>query len=105
MNSDYKVGIQRHNQEIDKNRYILDKIINCIQFCGKYNIPLKSHDKNINLIIKSIFLAVVELYKDLDISLRSHFENSKVFKGTSKIIQNDLLDCIILVARKHILLE
>lgn len=52
-----------------------------------------------------VFLGVIELCKDLDVSLRSHFENSKVFKGTSKTIQNDLLDCILLVARNQILLE
>ncbi|VVC41002.1 Domain of unknown function DUF4371 [Cinara cedri] len=105
MDSGYKVGIQRHNQEVDKNRYILDKIQNCIQFYGKHNLPLRSHDKKINSNNKVIFLGVVELCKDLDISLRSNFENSKVFKGTSKIIQNNLLDCILLVARKKILLE
>lgn len=105
IDSGYKIRIQRHNEEIDKNRYILEKILNCIKFCGQHNLPLRGHNEKINSNNKGVFLGVIELCKDLDVSLRSHFENSKVFKGTSKTIQNDLLDCILLVARNQILLE
>jgi hypothetical protein len=105
MNSGYKVGIQRHNREIKENRYILDKILNCIEFCEKYNLPLSGHEEKINSTNKGVFPSVVYLCKNLDISLGSHFENSKVFKRTSKSKQNDLLNCILLIARKQILLE
>ncbi|XP_025410376.1 zinc finger MYM-type protein 1-like [Sipha flava] len=105
IDSGYKIRIQRHNEEIDKNRYILEKILNCIKFCGQHNLPLRGHNEKINSNNKGVFLGVIELCKNLDVSLRSHFENSKVFKGTSKTIQNDLLDCILLVTRKQILLE
>jgi len=35
MNTGYKIGIQRRNKEVDKNRYTLEKILNCIK-CGKH---------------------------------------------------------------------
>lgn len=41
----------------------------------------------------------------MDPNLRDHFQNSVVFKGTSKIIENELLDCILTVARNQILME
>jgi len=41
MNTGYKIGVQRHNEEVDENRYILDEILNCIKFRGKHN-PLKT---------------------------------------------------------------
>lgn len=89
MNTGYKIGIQRHNGEVDKNRYILDKIVNCIKFCGKHNLPLRGHNEKISSINKGVFLGAIELCKDLYVNLRSHYENSKVFKRTSKAIQND----------------
>jgi hypothetical protein len=105
IDSGYTIWIQRHNEEIDKNRYILETILNCIKFCGQHNLPLRDPIEKINFNNKGVFIGVTESCKDLDVSLRGHFENSKVFKGTSKTIQNDLLDCILLVARKQILLE
>jgi len=35
MNTGYKVGIQRHNEEFDKNCYILDKILNYYKMLWK----------------------------------------------------------------------
>lgn len=36
IDSNYKLSTQRHNELVNKNRYILDRIINCITFCRKY---------------------------------------------------------------------
>lgn len=43
----YKIGIQRHNELVDKNRYVLDKILNCIKCCGKHELPLRGHDERL----------------------------------------------------------
>lgn len=48
MNSGFKIGIQRHNEEIDKNHYNLDKILKCIKCYKKHNLPLRGHDESIN---------------------------------------------------------
>ena len=73
IDSGYTIRIQRHNEEIDKNRYILEKILNCIKFCGQHNLPLRDPNDFNN---KGVFIGVIESCKDLDVSLRSHFENS-----------------------------
>lgn len=72
IDSGYKIIIQRHNELIDKNRYVLDKILKCIICCGK-----------------------LDLCTELDSNLRDHFENPTVFKETLKTIQNDLLDPVL----------
>lgn len=37
--------------------------------------------------------------------LKEHIENATVFKGTSKTVQNELLDCMLSVVREHIITE
>lgn len=54
---------------------------------------------------QGVFRGLINLCSDLDPNLRDNFINSVVFKGTSKIIQNELLDFILTVARNNILTE
>ena len=37
--------------------------------------------------------------------LKEHLENATVFKGTSKTVQNERLDCMLSVVREHIIKE
>ncbi|KAL4126426.1 hypothetical protein QTP88_010648 [Uroleucon formosanum] len=101
----YKIGIQRHNELVDKNRYVLDKILNCIKCCGKHELPLRGHDEKTSSKNQGVFRGILDLCIDLDSSLRDHFEKSTVFRGTSKTIQNDLLDSILSVCRNKIVNE
>jgi len=104
----YELEIQRHNEQIEKNRYILEKYLKCVQFCGKYNLPLKDRGDNNTMTFENkcgVFLGAVELCKDCDVSLRCYLENSTSINWTSMKIHDDLLDCIFLVARQKILSE
>ena len=49
-----------------------------------------------------IFRGLLEFAGKLEESLKSYFMKSTVFKGTSKTIQNELLDCILEVCRDEI---
>ena len=42
----YQNSIQRHNNQVEKNRYILSKIINCLKFCGSFELALRCHDES-----------------------------------------------------------
>ncbi|KAE9522185.1 hypothetical protein AGLY_017445 [Aphis glycines] len=101
----YKISIQRHNELVDKNRYVLDKILNCIKCCGKHELPLRGHDEKVSSKNQGIFRGILDLCINLNSSLNDHFEKSTVFKGTSKTIQNDLLDSILSVCRNKIVNE
>ena len=47
-------------------------------------------------------MGLVNLVARLDSQLADHLENATVFKGTSHIIQNELLDCLFSVYREYI---
>lgn len=40
-----RTNILKHNQEVRKNREIILKNIDCIKFCGQYELPLRGHDE------------------------------------------------------------
>lgn len=94
IDAGYKLGIKRHNEQVSKNRDILEKILNRVKFCGNYELPLRGHDEKITSKNHVVFRGLIDLCSNLDPNLRDNFQNSVVFKGTSKLIQNELLDCI-----------
>lgn len=41
LDEGYRIGIRKHNEEVDKNRHILSKIIDCVKFCGAFELAEK----------------------------------------------------------------
>lgn len=89
IDSGYKLGIKRHNEQVSKNRNILEKILNCVKICGNYELPLRGHDEKMTSKNQGVFRGLINLCSDFDPSLQEHFQKSTVFKGTSKTIQNE----------------
>ena len=46
LDTGHQLMIARHNEKVTQNRVILSKIIDCIKFCGKYELSLKGHDES-----------------------------------------------------------
>jgi hypothetical protein len=91
LDSAFWLEIQRHNAHVTKNRHILSKIIDCIKFCGAFELALHGHDsKN-----PGVFLGLINFASEIDKTLQEHLQSDTVFKGTSKDIQNDLLNCML----------
>lgn len=44
LSSAYRLNIKQYNKKINYNRYVLNKIINCIKFCGAFELTLRDHD-------------------------------------------------------------
>ena len=87
----FKLSVTEHNNKVRMNREILSKVIDCIKFCGDYEIPLReTEDSLINISAK------------LGSDLKKHFDTSTVFKGVSKTIHSELLDCVLLIVRSEI---
>jgi hypothetical protein len=101
----YRSRISKHNEEVRRNRDILSKIIDCIKFCGKYELPLRGHDESSDSANPGVFRGLLEFAGKLDENLKTHFETATVFKGNFKKIQNKLLDCILEVFRAEIAAE
>lgn len=73
--------------------------MNCIKFCGKFELHLQGHVTSIHV----IFWGYWDFAEKLDESLKNKLLSSKFFKGISKTKQNELLDCILEVSRVEII--
>lgn len=91
----HKLVIQRHNQEVDRNRHILNRIIDCIKFCGTHELSLRGHDETDQSCNRGVFQDLVELLSKLDDKLDEHLKTATVSKYTSSTIQNEILQCIL----------
>lgn len=102
LSSAYRLNIKQYNEKISHNRYILNKIINCIKFCGAFEFALRGHDEKSNSENPGVFRGLMNFSSELHSVLKCHIENSSVFKGLSKSIQNDLLECCLAVCQQRI---
>lgn len=102
LDEGYRIGIRKHNEEVRKNRHILSRIIDCVKFCGAFELALRGHDESENSDNPGIFRGLVDVVASLDSALKEHLESATVFKGTSKTVQNELLDCMLAVVREKL---
>lgn len=102
LNSAYRNDLIKHNNQVDKNRYVLNKIINCIRFCGAFELALRGHDEKENSENRGIFKELVNFSAELDNELKVHIQSAKLFKGTSKTTQNELLKCMLDVYHEEV---
>ena len=100
--SGYAAFIHQHNEQVDKNRLILSRIINCIRFCEKFELPVRGHDETTQSKNLGVFLGLIDFACNLDSSSRKHMDSNAAFKGTSKTVQNEILDSIMFVCQDHI---
>ena len=83
----------------------MSKIINCIKFCGKFELPLRGHDESTSSKNPGVFRGLLDLVCENDLNLQTHLNSATVFKGTSKTIQNELLESILNVCKTKIVNE
>ena len=105
LDDDHRTAVRKHNEEEDKNRHILSKIIHCVKFCGAFELALRGHDETDSSLNPGVFRRLVDFVASLDTVLEEHLKTAAVFKGTSKTVQNELLDCMLSVLRDYILEE
>lgn len=82
----FYLGIELHNKKVSNNRYILNVIINCIRFCGAFELALRGYDEKDTSFNPGIFRGLINLSAELDSALKVHLEKATVFKSTSKTI-------------------
>lgn len=94
IDSHVKISIEKHNQQVTKNRHVLSRLINCLNYCAVHEIGLRGHTETQDSFNRGNFLDLVSMVADLDSVLLDHLNNSSVAKYTSHDIQNELLDCM-----------
>ncbi len=84
------------------NRYMLSRIVTCIELCGKCETALQGHDKPADSLNTGVFRCIFETMFEGDSRLQRHYDAQPIFKGTSSTVQNVLLDCMYEVCREEI---
>lgn len=81
---------------------MLTKVIDCIKFCGAFEQTLRGHNEKSDSVNPGVFEGLINSSAELDTALKVRLEKSTVFKGTSKMIQYDILGCTLTVYQKQI---
>lgn len=94
INSAYRREIEKFNDSVRKNRDILKRLIDiCIFLCNQ-DLAFRGHDESLDSLNKGNFKELVLLVTKTDDNLKDFFDTNSVFSGTSKTIQNELVDSI-----------
>ncbi|KAJ3585080.1 hypothetical protein NHX12_013802 [Muraenolepis orangiensis] len=80
-----------HNEKVKRNRDILRRLIHCVVFLGKQELPFRGHDEGRGSTNRGNYLELLSFLAEYDLDLHHHLTTSSVFSGTSAHIQNDLI--------------
>ncbi|KAE9522089.1 hypothetical protein AGLY_017508 [Aphis glycines] len=76
LDSGYRRGIELHNEKVSNNRYILNIIINCVRFCGAFELALRGHDEKDTSLNPGIYRGLLSFSAELDNALKVHLEKA-----------------------------
>jgi hypothetical protein len=102
LRSAYRKSIKDYNEQVTKNRFILNRIIECVKFCGAFELALRGHDESDLSANPGVFRGLLDLMAEVDTIFKEYIEKSSIFKGVSKTIQNELLDSMLAIYRTAI---
>ncbi|KAL4132725.1 hypothetical protein QTP88_009834 [Uroleucon formosanum] len=98
----YKQSIEKHNESVKNNRYVLSRLIDATCFLAKQELSFRGHDEQVTSINRGNYVELIHLMGTLDPKLSGHLSTSTVFSGLSGDIQNDLIQSISNVLLKTI---
>mgnify|MGYP005984234073 FL=1 len=105
LDNQLRISHEQHNQEVRKNREILKRLTDVVCFLGEHELAFRDHIESESSSNKGNYVDLLNLLAKYDEPLKFHLDNSKVFKGTSNLIQNDLIASRGEVALKRIKTE
>jgi hypothetical protein len=74
LDSAYRRNIELHNEKMIHNPYILNIIIiNCVRFCGAFELALRGHDESTSSSNPGVFRGLINFSAELDVAL--HYRN------------------------------
>jgi len=94
LDEQLRISTEKHNEEVRKNREILKRFIDVVCFLAEHELTFRGHIENEQSSNKGNYVDLVNLLAKYDEILKIHLDHSTRFKGTSNVIQNDLILCI-----------
>lgn len=85
-----------------KNRDLLRKLIIAVLYLGQQEYAFHGHDESGTSKNKWNFVQLLETFSEFDPAFAEHLKTSTIFKGTSKSIQNDIIQSIATVVNNEI---
>ena len=101
LSKSYQESIEKHNEEVRKNRNVLKILIDSVIFCAQQEIALRGHNETESSLNPGGFRSLLRYASKLDKDLENHLEKSKAFLGVSATTQNEILECALEVYRKE----
>lgn len=95
----------KHNEQVSINRRLLARMIHVVCFLGKQELAFRGHREHDESLNKGNYLELLDLLAQEEHLLKDHFLSSSIFKGTSKIIQNDLIESVTTILNSKIFKE
>lgn len=95
----------KHNEQVGINRRLIARMIHVVCFLGKQELAFRCHRENNESLNKGNYLELLELLAQEEQLLKEHLLSSAIFKGISKMIQNDLIECVTSVLNSNIFNE
>lgn len=101
-----KTEIENFNARVKENRQILKRLVDITLHLCMQELPFRGHDECNESLNRGNFKELVILVSKYDTNLKTFLENDNdnrsVFCGTSKTIQNELIDSVAFVVNKKI---
>lgn len=84
----------KYNEEVKLNREIYKILIDVTCALAAQEIAFRGHDEKECSLNPGNFKTIFLLVLSRDVALKKHWENMGYFRGVSKTIQNELIECI-----------
>ena len=97
-----KIGDNRHNELVKKNRNILKRYVDAVCYLSKNELAFRGDDESETSLNRGNYVELIYLLKKYDDKLSNFLENASSFCGLSNLIQNDLIESVAYVLRAHI---
>jgi hypothetical protein len=97
-----KIHIESPNFQVKHNGDIIKRLIDCTIFLSFQNLAFRGHDESESSLNKGNFKEFMSFLSKYDPNLKTFLDNKSVFSGTSKTIQNEILESITAIVNKEI---
>lgn len=102
LDQGHRQTIIDHNEKVKENRDILKRLLDAVMFLCFQELPFRGHDESVDSDNRGNFEELLCFISRYDSKLEKFLNDATVFSGTSKSIQNDLIEAVSFVVRSKI---
>ncbi|XP_025408068.1 uncharacterized protein LOC112681918 [Sipha flava] len=100
-----RLTVIKHNEQFSINKRLIERMIHVVCFLRKQELAFRGHQEQDESLNKGNYLELLDLLAQEEHLLKDHFLSSSIFKSTSKIIQNDLIESVTTILNSKIFKE